>query len=242
MPAGYRAALERAAGYVVHDVPVLEGPDWIIVEGTDGEVALTLAVDPVRHTIVQASFSGAGDRLEVGVLETLCTIIELLPIIEAADHGVLRLEHTLRTGAPPVPGIVTPKAAAEIFDRPHALLRDALASYRAATGYAELTSSHDGGPSAQWRARASDERHAAIAGCVASFIATRDLPADAFRLVAIEFDVRLVFRAAPNPELPRLTMALERAIRHDLDPRLEVYLEEIRDRNKLRRLAIVENT
>jgi hypothetical protein len=81
-----------------------------------------------------------------------------------------------------------------------------------------------------------------IAGCVASFIAARQLPADAFSLVAIEFDVRLVFRAAPNLELPRLTMALERAIRHDIDPRLEVYLEEIRDRNKLRRLAIVENT
>jgi hypothetical protein len=241
LPAVYRAAVEQAAASATHDVPVIEHEDWIVVDGNDGDVTLTLAVDPASHAILDASFAGAGDRIEVGVLESLCRIVDGLPLIEAADHAVIRLEHTLRDGAAPVPGIVTPRAAASAFDRPLALLRDALASYRAATGYAELTSSHDAGPSAAWRALDRDARHRVIGELVADFIAGHGLPADAFALVGIEFDVRLVFRAAPNLELPRLTMALERAIRDDIDERLEVYLEEIRDRNKLRRLAIVEN-
>jgi hypothetical protein len=39
---------------------------------------------------------------------------------------------------------------------------------------------------------------------------------------------------------PRLVFELEQALRDAIDPRLEVVLEEIRDRNRKRRLAVVE--
>jgi len=38
----------------------------------------------------------------------------------------------------------------------------------------------------------------------------------------------------------RIVLDVEQALRHTIDPRLEVVLEEIRDRNRKRRLAVVE--
>jgi hypothetical protein len=241
LPACYQAAVERAYASVTHDVPVLDDDANVLVEGCDDDVVLTLAVNPTTLRIEQAAFAGAADRIEVGMLEALCCTIEGLPLIEAADHGTNRLEHALREGAAPVPGIVTPRAVGSAFDRPHALLRDALASWRTEIGALDRTSTFDAGPTEAWRTMDDAARRAAIAAVIAGFIADHALPADQFAVVAIEFDVRLVLHAAPHAKLAPLVMALERSIRDAIDPRLEVYLEEIRDKNKLRRLAIVEN-
>lgn len=241
LPEVYRAAVERAATVAMHDIPLLADAGVQLVCGAIEDVTLSLAVDPQSSCIVRASFAGAADRLEVGVLEALCTVIEGLPLLEAADHGVLRLERALREGSAPVPGIATPRAVAGAFDRPHALLRDALANARGVLDIPALTSSFDPGPGPRWRSLDAAARADAIATTVATFTRAHALPADTFALVAVEHDVRLVFRAESVPGLPSLVMALERSIRADIDPRLEVYLEEIRDRNKLRRLAIVEN-
>ncbi|HWB79379.1 MAG TPA: hypothetical protein VG755_30665 [Nannocystaceae bacterium] len=241
LPECYRAAIECAAACVSHDVPVLDDAAHVVVEGCDGDVVLTLAVNPTTLRIAQAAFAGAADRSEAGMLEALCCAIEGLPLIEAADHGAIRLEHALRDGAAPVPGIVTPRAAGSAFDLPHALLRDALASWRTQVGALDRTSTFDAGPAEAWRAMDDAARKGAIAAVISGFTEDHALPADQFALVAIEFDVRLVLHAAPHAKLAPLVMALERSIRDALDPRLEVYLEEIRDRNKLRRLAIVEN-
>lgn len=241
LPECYRAAVERAYASVTHDVPVLDDDAHVLVEGCDGDVVLTLAVNPTSLRIEQAAFAGAADRIEAGMLEAMCRVIEGLPLIEAADHGALRLEHALREGPKPVGGIVTPRAVGSAFDRPHALLRDALASWRTQLGAVERTSTFDAGPTPTWRAMDDATRKGAIAAVIFGFTCAHELPADQFAVVAIEFDVRLVLHAAPHAKLAPLVMALERSIRDAIDPRLEVYLEEIRDKNKLRRLAIVEN-
>jgi hypothetical protein len=241
LPECYRAAVEHAAAHVTHDVPVLDDDAHVLVEGCDGDVVLTLAVNPTSLRIEQAAFAGAADRIEAGMLEALCRVIEGLPLIEAADHGALRLEHALREGPKPVGGIVTPRAVGSAFDRPHALLRDALASWRTQMGAVEPTSTFDAGPTPTWRAMDDATRKGAITAVIFGFTRAHELPDDLFAVVAIEFDVRLVLHAAPHAKLAPLVMALERSIRDAIDPRLEVYLEEIRDKNKLRRLAIVEN-
>jgi hypothetical protein len=240
LPEVYRAAIGHAAAVAVHDAPVIAESPLVLVEGVDADVTLSLAVDPVSTCIVIAGFAGAGDRDEIGMLEALCLVIEGLPVLEAADHGVLRLERALRRGDAPVPGIVTPRAVASAFDRPHALLRAALAHARAVMEVPGITSTYDPGPSPHWRHLDRRGREAVVATVVDAFTRAQALPEATFSLVAIEHDVRLVFRAEATPSLPALVMALERSIRTAIDPRLEVYLEEIRDRNKLRRLAVVE--
>lgn len=242
----YATALAHAIATAHHDVPLLDEAPRVIVHGQHDGVTLSVAIDTATHRIDAAAFAGATGRLQYGVLEGLCRVIEGLPLVEAADHGASRLEYTWRDRSrrPACAGIVTPRSAGSEFVLAHALVRAALQAYRDATGYAEPYSSFDAGVAPRWRALDAAGRRTAITRCCDAFAAARELQPGAFELVAIEFDVRLVLRADASlagAGLPALVMALERAIRSEVDPRLEVYLEELRDRNKLRRLAIVED-
>jgi hypothetical protein len=87
------------------------------------------------------------------------------------------------------------------------------------------------------------DRGAAVRTVLHTFVAACDRRPGAVELVAIELDVRLVLRldeALLSEGGPRLVFELEQALRDAIDPRLEVVLEEIRDRNRKRRLAVVE--
>ncbi len=242
----YADALSRAIATARHDVPLLDESPRVVVHGEHEGATLTLAIDTATHCVDAAAFAGAVGKIQYGVLEGLCRIIEGLPIQEAADHGASRLEYAWRDSKSrsACAGIVTPRSAAPEFALAHTLVRAALQMYRDTTGFAEAHSDFDGGVSLHWRRLDTAGRRAMIAACCESFLAARNLDRDAFELVAVEFDARLVLRAHANvagPNLPGLVMDLERTIRADIDPRLEVYLEELRDRNKLRRLAIVED-
>jgi len=241
----YADAIERAAADAHHEGRVPPSTDLDVLRVQAQGVELELAVDPRTHGIRHAAFTGAptGHR---GLMERFCALLEGVPLLDAADHAVIRLEFALREhwSRRPVPGIVTPRAADPCFELPLSLIREALAAYRARTGYADRTSTWDAGPSARWTALAPAERRDAIRAAVHPVLAERGRSIDDVEVVAIEFDVRLVMRihAAGDSGRPQLAMDLERAVRDAIDPRLEVVLEEVRDRNKLRRLAIVEST
>jgi hypothetical protein len=219
----YAAALAAVTGFAHEGPPQSEGS--ITLTATAEGTQLFLAVDEATHTIRAAGFAGTPRPL----LECFCTVVTGLPLLEAAQHGVIHLEAALRApGTRPVAGIVTPRAAHPMFALPTALIRAALATYRARTGYAERTNQHDPGPGPAWRAASPAERAARIAAVVAE--AGGD-----FTLIAIEHEVRLVF-AAPGASPDRL-FDLEARIRRAVDARLEVYAEERKDRNKLRKLG-----
>jgi hypothetical protein len=62
-------------------------------------------------------------------------------------------------------------------------------------------------------------------------------------VVSIRYDVRVelgLSEAWKQLDQPRLVMALERELQARVDPRLEVYVQELKDKNQLRRLALVE--
>jgi hypothetical protein len=239
----YRAAIERCADEASHEGALVDEPGCERVECVRNGVSLALCVDPTTHCIRHAAFQGAptGHR---GLMERFCALLEGVPLLDAADHGVQRLELALREhwAERPVPGIVTPRAADPCFELPLALIRGALVHYRARTGYAERVSTWDPGPGAAWKATAAEARQAAIRSVLDGVVVARGGAAGDVQLLAIEFDVRLVLRVGDGivAAAPQLVFELERALRDSIDPRLEVVLEEIRDRNRLRRLAVVE--
>ena len=62
-------------------------------------------------------------------------------------------------------------------------------------------------------------------------------------VVSIRYDVRVelgLSEAWKKLDQPRSVMALERELQARVDARLEVYVQELKDKNQLRRLALVE--
>jgi hypothetical protein len=192
--------------------------------------------------IERAAFTNAPHP---GVMETLCALVEGMPILDAADQGTSRLELALRDDRAhrTVPGIVTPQSLAPLFRLPLALVRAALAEYRTRTAFRERVSTHDPGPGASWRAMTAPDRAARVRAVLDAFATKRGGTPGAIELVLIEIDIRLVLRideALLSRCGARIVLDVEQTLRHAIDPRLEVVLEEIRDRNRKRRLAVVE--
>jgi hypothetical protein len=207
---------------------------------TAGGVTVTASVEQASlllhldagHTITAAGFDGQPAAL----LERFCALLTGMPLLEAAQHGAIHLEAALRApGVRPVAGVVTPRAAHPMFALPTALIRQALASYRTRTGYSEHINRHDPGPGPAWREASAAQRSARIAA----------LAGEGVELVAIEHDVRLVFAlpdALDGAARQPLLLDLEARIKRQVDPRLEVFAEERKDRNKLRRLGTNKET
>ncbi len=242
----YRQALRETAGPPQREglasEPPAAGGEPVEVE-EDG-LRLQLHVDRASHTVLQARFAGAGDPEARALFERFCAVVEGLPLLEAAQHGVIRLEFLLRdrTQGPPVPGIVTPAAADPRFDLPQRLVRAALTDYRARTGYAETENRYDRPLADRWRAAATPERLQQLREVLDRLARAQGWAPEQVEVAAIEHQVRVVM--VLDPALSRVAqgralLIFERAIQEEIDPRLEVYAEERKDRNKLRRLAVV---
>lgn len=228
----YAVAVKAAANDVSFEGTLDNGNGPVRACGERDGVSLTLLVDGDGHTIRRAAHSGASTSVERALLDRLCALIVGLPIQEAADHGVIRLEYELRdkTMERPVAGVVTPEAADASFLLPLALVRGALGDYRSKTGYGETENTYDPQPSAPWMSMDGEARRKFLDGAI------REIGYSAKDVVvtAIEFDVRVVVELAVADK-QRCLMALEAGIKDKVDARLELFLEEIKDINKLRR-------
>jgi hypothetical protein len=163
------------------------------------------------------------------------------PLLECADHGVIRLEHGLRDRAQPRPvaGVVTPESVEPAFAPLTAAVRDLLAEYRRRTRYAETDNRFEPEPSPAWRALGQEQRVARVQATLDDLAARRGLkPGDVVctRLdrstrATIEFRVEL-----PAQQKALTMMSLERGLKEALEGAIHLYQEEMHDKNKIRRL------
>jgi hypothetical protein len=180
--------------------------------------------------------------LQAGLLESLCRTVSGLPLLEAAEHGTLRLEKQLRGEARrPVAGILLPESVHPLFRLARALLSQALADYRGQTGFAEVHSRHDDRPSEAWLGASDAERRAQLSRALEVALACRGLDPSLARVESIRHDVRveLSLELPTGVDASVIVMDLERALKAEVEPRLEVYVTERRDRNAKRRLAVL---
>lgn len=241
----YRPALERAEANPVFRLRPAGAPDQVTTRGRAAEAELVLVVDASQHHIVAGGFeveSSGAPELSVGLLESLCRIAMGLPILEAAEHGTLRLERALRgQQRRPVAGIVLPESLHPLFRLARQLLASALADYRRQTGFGEVHSRHDDRPGEAWLKASEAERRQWLARVVGRALTARGLEPERASVESIRYDVRVELSLELPPEVnaPVFVMALERALQAELDPRLELYVTERRDRNSKRRLAVL---
>jgi hypothetical protein len=204
-------------------------------------LAVTLAGDDVP-VICTAGFDGAKSELEEALLEAFCALIEGLPFQEVSDHGTLRLEQALRDSAStrPVSGVLSPEAADPAFVLPTGLIRAAMADFRMKSDYRKFDNSYDPGLTTEWRKLSSDQKLQKIRLCLAQTAQGLGGHFEDAQLVELEYDVRVVVRLAGAlgaGDKQRHLFALERALKKDVEPRIELYLEELKDRNAIRRLS-----
>ena len=237
----YRDAVARIlAAPIGHEgtvdvTPGLEG----LQAGRDGWI-LSALIDPGTHHVRAARHRGARDSTRA-LLEGLCAIMEDTPLLECADHAVIRLEHRLRDRAQPrpVPGVVTPESVEPAFAPLTAAVRDLLAEYRCRTQYAETDNRFEREPSPAWTALSQEQRVARVRASLDELAVRHGLkPGD---LVCTRLDRSTRATIELRVELPAhqkalLMMALERGLKEALEGTIHLYQEEMRDRNKIRRL------
>jgi hypothetical protein len=241
----YRHALEAQPYPLERALSPAGATGGVLIRAQRESVALELVIS-TEHAIAAAGYSALEPRTAT-LLARLCDVVIGLPILEAADHGALRLEHALRerANARPVPGIVTPLAAHSMFELPQQLLRDALADYRRLTGFDSVDNHYDLRPGPAWLRASHDQRVLMLELALSELAPVLGISAGDVRVTSIRYDVRVelgLSPSLPHHDKPQLVMQLERELKARVDPRLEVYVEELRDKNKLRRLAVVEGS
>lgn len=243
----YREALRNRLGHLEH-AGWLEAPlrATRLVTVEHGGFTLTVLVDPETQTILDAYHDGPDDPLDRAVLDFLCEILRGLTVQEASDHAGHRL--ITRLAAPdaprPVAGIVLPDNADPLFRLPKAMARKLLVEWRELTGYLGRENEFTTAPDSAWAKLAAPERAAAVQALLEAGDADDGVPPGALRLAAMEpnilgHDVRAIvaFAEAVAPDdKPGLARRGELLLKRRLDPHLEVYVEELKDQNAIRRL------
>ena len=219
----------------------LEAEDGLVRVEAKGETGeLAILVDRESHVVRRAGYWNATEPIERGLIEMLCDLIVDAPIQEVADHAVVSVEHALRdhTMSPPVSGIVLPVNADPMFGNLEGIVRRLVGQYNETTGSRSGPNFFQRPPSPAWREMAPDARAARVQKVVDELVneygysGIRVLRADESARVTVRFE-ESVRGVLAQDRLRRLEIGL----RARLEPTLQVYLEELKDRNVIRTLT-----
>ena len=217
---------------------------WCLLEDEHDGILFQVQVDLDSHLIESAAFGGDVPAPLEALLEQFCALITGLPILEAADHGVARLEFALRGGYSKrsVQGIVLPGTVDQRFALLQAVIRNILSEYRRIASYSNVSNDYDIGPSDFWLDCSDQERKHQLQAVYASILGKMGLSSTEIEILDIEYDVRVLVRlsgqlAKLETDKQALLMDLEQAMAEQIDERLELYLEPIRDISTLRRMT-----
>lgn len=232
----YRAALAALSAAPRREGPAPGAPTGgMTVAAAEGAARLAIAVG-ADGIVADARHSGASGELR-GLLDGLCELLPGRSFQEGHDHAVIRLEFHLRDRLVPAPvaGLLTPRNADPVFARPLALLRAAYREWLSKSGAKPGWNDWDDKPAASWLALAPGERLARTKAAIADGCRALGVPAQGVEVLDLLNDCRIVLAAAPetiSPSFAPRMLALEGLAKKSLDPRIELQLESLEDRNR----------
>lgn len=242
----FRGALAAAFRDLTHEGTLTAVDGTIQLSHSADHATLDIAVDPAEHCIAAARHTGGNTPLRRAILDVFCRTIEGLPMVEAREHSGPRLLHALRDRRlhRPVAGIMRVVNAGPDLDLPAAMMREMYAKYVKATGYAPGINFYESKPSEAWIALTREAKIGHVQDILQEFCATVGAGHDDMSLRDLGknlsgFEVRVFIGFSPSIDWktkPALMMGFERLLKDRLEPRLEVYNEEARDKSPLRRL------
>ncbi len=238
---GISAAAQRA---IRMGAPVKAANGQVLSTTKDG-VTLSVAVvrDNKAWIVESARYLLSEEAPDIkGLLEVFAATIEGLPLQEAADHGTIhtceRLRQTI-TG-PLVQGIHTPASMGMAFRRCDGLIRDIVAQFNAAAGDTSAPNFWYPALSRGWRVKSTGEQLAILYAIAGEFCTANGLAAGDIRVVRLEKSRRVIVDFCEGFDAARksgVLMQLEERVRAGTGERLEIYMEELMDNNRIRRLG-----
>lgn len=218
-------------------------------QATENGVTLLVRLDTSggRPRVAAARHGGAMDAALRGVLDTFCRLIEGLPLQEAADHGAIHTLEALRNAQSPnpVPGVLTPRSAGHAFACCEKLMRDILRQHQADTGKQDTRNFWNPPLSDEWRSASDEQRIAILQPQIVAFRSAHGLIDQDIWVAAVEKVRRVIVGFGPAvayDRKPRLLMELELEVRKATGDRLEFFMDEKTDINKMRRLGPSEES
>ena len=236
----YQQKLRARTAHILLKRSLKVQDNQIPLRAADGEFSLAWAVLTDQHVIADAVFDGPARGPMGAALDCLCEILAGLPVQEARDHAVIRLEFSLRDSrqSHPIAGIVLPQNADPIFRLPARLVNRLFADYQTSTGYRPVMNFFDPGPKAAWAALLPAEREQRVTTVLESNHARLGLEHGDVQVVECKLPYAVTVRFGDRLGIPAkrgIALSLERLVREKCDPRLEVFCEEKKDLSKLRR-------
>ncbi|MGH9329194.1 MAG: hypothetical protein ACRD09_02025 [Vicinamibacterales bacterium] len=234
----YRRALAAAAARIEHRGEVAAaGPGTSRLAVAADGVSLTMLVEEAFPRLVRDARHEGASGDEEAVIDRLCAVMIGRPLYEAVHHGIVRVEAALRDASMPgpVPGVVSPRNAGPIFDRPSALLRTLRGLVGPLPVPPEQRSAWDDRPAPGWLALSREDQAARVHAAFADALHRMQIDIPVPEIVEITDGIRVVIaphEADHRAPLGRALIAIERHVQATLDPRLELQFESLTDRNR----------
>ncbi|MCD4756721.1 MAG: hypothetical protein K8R39_00435 [Arcobacteraceae bacterium] len=198
---------------------------------------LTISVNPNSHVIDNAVFDiSNNDKYLQGVMNAFCEIIRGLPILEAQDHSVLRLENLLRDDSMvhSIKGVIMPSNSCEIFKTPLHLIRNIYKQYCETQNYQPIVNTYSPNAITKWKNLDIKERENIVSENIATFCKKNNIDNYDIKLIG---DMRVEFFADKEiyPSLAKLLFDMETSISKELGFSLEIMFVEKQDANRKRK-------
>ena len=197
--------------------------------------SLSIRVTLVDSLVENISFEGA--QAQDPILEKYIQHCIGYSLRECAEHSAMYVVHDSRQaeGRPPHQGIDCVEPGT-VLERAQSLLRQALQQHSAQIRDWNF---EDRGLTSQWKSQSEAQQQKILNNITQQYLEARGYTKADLSLVQIDQYGRLFYKFSVNVPVtakPGLLMGLEREFQKILRERLEVFLTEMKDQHKLRRL------
>ena len=199
---------------------------------------LKISINKDSHIIDNVSVNISNDNKYIkNLMKAFCDVIIGMPILEAQDHSVLRLETLLRDESltHTIKGVIMPTNCCELFETPLQLIRNLFLQYSEQENYLPLGNTYSPLSIKDWKNLLPEEREDIIKEKVSGFCKKRGIENYDFIIIG-DMRIEFIIDKTLYESLGKLLFDMERSIGKELGFSLEVMFTEKKDANRKRKI------
>ncbi len=192
-----------------------------------------ISINSKTHIIENSIAQCEDDDLQL-IMNIFSQLIYKMPILEASDHSVMRLENMLRDATKhPVDGVVMPENSCDYFLTPLHIIRDIFTEYYKNSGYKPIVNRYIPDKIKEWKALDRDKKEEIISDKIDLFC--RDKNIENYHIILIG-ERRVEFAVDKDQEisLGKLLFDMEQSLSKEFGFHIEIMFTGKKDTNKKR--------